>query len=88
MSFNAINLISLLHAQFYKFHFYLINQYTFSQKRVPNSSKMYFMRVTKYDMFDIYKIDMQCKKINNRHLCEFVLTRVVKLLLCNSLEAP
>ena len=31
-------------------------------------------------MFDIYKIDVQCRKSNNKHLCEFVLTRAIKLL--------
>ena len=31
-------------------------------------------------MFDIYKINVQYKKSNNKHPCEFVLTRVVKLL--------
>ena len=29
-------------------------------------------------MFDIYKIDVQCKKSNNKHPCEFVLTQAVK----------
>ena len=31
-------------------------------------------------MFDIYKIDMQFRKSNNKHPCEFVFTRAVKLL--------
>jgi hypothetical protein len=31
-------------------------------------------------VFDIYKIDVQCRKSNNKHPCEFVLTRAVKLL--------
>ena len=31
-------------------------------------------------MFHIYKIDVQCRKSNNKHPCEFVLTRAVKLL--------
>jgi hypothetical protein len=31
-------------------------------------------------MFDIYKIDVQCRESNNKHPCEFVLTLVVKLL--------
>jgi hypothetical protein len=48
MSYNVISLISLLHAQFYKSYYDLINRYTFSQKRVPCSSKMHFMRVAKY----------------------------------------
>jgi hypothetical protein len=30
--------------------------------------------------FDIYKIDVECRESNNKHPCEFVLTRVVKLL--------
>jgi hypothetical protein len=48
MSYDAISLISHLHAQFYKSYYDLINQYTFSKKRVLSSSKMYFMKVTKY----------------------------------------
>ena len=37
-------------------------------------------------MIDIYKIDMQCRKSNNKHPCEFVLTRAVKLLHFHNLE--
>jgi hypothetical protein len=33
---------------FYKSHYYLINRHMFSQKRIPSSSKTYFMRVAKY----------------------------------------
>ena len=86
MSYDAMSLISLLHALFYKFHHYPINRHTFSQKRVFSSSKMYFMRVTKICMFDIYKIDVQCRKSNNKHPCEFALTRAVKLLKVLSLR--
>ena len=81
LSYDAISLISLLYTQFYMSHYYLINRHTFSQKRVLSSFKIYFMRVTKYAcLIYIYKIDVQCRKSNNKHPCEFVLTRAVKLL--------
>jgi hypothetical protein len=31
-------------------------------------------------MFNIYKIEVQCRKSNKKHPCEFELTRAVKLL--------
>ena len=48
MSYDAISLISLLHAQLYKSHDYLFNRHMFSQKRVYYGAKMYFIRVAKY----------------------------------------
>ena len=80
MSYDAISLITLLHAQLYKSHHYLINRHTFLQKRVLSSSKMYFNESYKICMFDIYKIDVQCRISNNKHPCKFLLTRAVKLL--------
>jgi hypothetical protein len=32
MSYDAISLISLLHAQFYKSHYYLVNRHTFYKR--------------------------------------------------------
>jgi hypothetical protein len=49
---------------------------------------MYLMRVAKYACYDIYKIDVQCKKGNNKHPCKFVLILVVKLFYVISFEAP
>ena len=39
-------------------------------------------------IFDIYKIDVKCRKSNNKHPCEFVLTPGRKTPPCNSLKAP
>jgi hypothetical protein len=79
MSYDAINLINILHAQLYKSHYYLVNRYTFSQKRVPRSFKMYFMRVAKHACL-IYTNTCNAGKVTTKHPCEFVLTRAVKLL--------
>jgi hypothetical protein len=79
MSYDAISLISLLHTQFYKSYYYLVSRHTFSQKRVPRSSKMYFMRIAKHACL-IYTKYVHCKKVTIKHPCEFVLTRAVKLL--------
>jgi hypothetical protein len=72
MSYNAINLISFLDTWLYKSLYYLINQHTISQK-----FQNVFHDSCKICMFDIYKMDVQCKKSNNKHPCEFVLTQVV-----------
>ena len=72
MSYNVINLISLLHVQFYKSHYYLINQYTFLQKRVYYGSKIYFMRVAKYACL----IYLLFKKVIMFEICKIMLGNI------------
>jgi hypothetical protein len=80
MSYNAISFISLLHSQFYKSHYYLVNRHICSQKRVSHSFKIYFIRVAKYACLIYIKLICNAGKVTIKHSCEFVLTRAIKLI--------
>ena len=58
----------------------LLTDTHFRKREFSVVSKCISWELQNMHVWYIYKIDMQCRKSNNKHPCEFVLTRAVKLL--------